>query len=150
MHAITLFTKKWEQSILLQMSFMLILFNFERNFAPIDSSPLNINHCKYCFWCVNKEVFKKVSSNMIKYTKSTASFVVFKRFSKRVREPNLVELVNFLQNLQIFFSPGVISLRRKTTPGHYSAGVIILLYTDSHSIENHLFDWNVKLFNRIF
>ena len=30
---------------------------------------------------------------------------------------------------QFFFSWGVISLCRKMTPGHYSAGVIILLYT---------------------
>ena len=29
-----------------------------RNLAPFDFSPLKINHCKYCFWCVNKRVFK--------------------------------------------------------------------------------------------
>ena len=36
----------------------------------------------------------------------------------------------FLKNNQLFFlSWGVISLRREMTPGQYSVGVIILLYT---------------------
>ena len=34
----------------------------------------------------------------------------------------------FFKNNKFFFSWGVISLRRKMTHGHYSAGVIILLY----------------------
>ena len=34
-----------------------------------------------------------------------------------------------MKNNQFFFSLGVISLCRKMTPGHNSAGVIILLYT---------------------
>ena len=38
-----------------------------------------------------------------------------------------------LKNNQFFFSWGVILLRRKMTPGHYSAEVIILLYTGTET-----------------
>jgi hypothetical protein len=37
--------------------------------------------------------------------------------------------VIFLQNKPIILQLGVIILRRKMTPGHYSTGVIILHYT---------------------
>ena len=50
MHVITFSRRNGsEHCILLQTFFLAISFNFERNFAPFDFSPLKINHCNYCF-----------------------------------------------------------------------------------------------------
>ena len=50
-------------------------------------------------------------------------------FSSCITSRKLTPGSFFLKNNQFFFSWGVISLRWEMTPGQYSAGVIILLYT---------------------
>jgi hypothetical protein len=43
----------------------------------------------------------------------------------------------FFKISQLFYSKGVIILRRKMTPGHYSTGVISLHYTGIGGASTH-------------